>query len=239
MKAVVFYESAADVAALAPVHGPAHRARWQEFVRRGDLLMIGPFADAQEDGAMAIFTNREAAEEFVRGDPFVLAGVVRKWTILDWHEALVPDAPGGVLPGAGGRAVAAQDFGPIPVPRGGGAVGVADQGPAHPVDHHTVVEEADQNAIFQAGLAAVALVPEVVHLTGRRGLITAPSPLTKKVPGLDRVADPGRDIVAEANVQGLAGAAEPGTELPTAQKARQPTRARQQLDGLADDGLLE
>jgi len=98
MKAVVFYESAADVAALAPVHGPAHRARWQEFVRRGDLLMIGPFADAQEDGAMAIFTNREAAEEFVRGDPFVLAGVVRKWTILDWHEALVPDAPGGTLP---------------------------------------------------------------------------------------------------------------------------------------------
>jgi len=60
--------------------------------------MIGPFADAQEDGAMAIFTNREAAEEFVRGDPFVLAGVVRKWTILDWHEALVPDAPGGTLP---------------------------------------------------------------------------------------------------------------------------------------------
>ena len=29
---------------------------------------------------------------------FVLAGVVRKWTILDWHEALVPDAPGGTLP---------------------------------------------------------------------------------------------------------------------------------------------
>ena len=34
--------------------------------------MIGPFANAQEDGAMGIFTTREAAEEFVRGDPFVL-----------------------------------------------------------------------------------------------------------------------------------------------------------------------
>jgi len=39
--------------------------------------MIGPFANALEDGAMGIFTTREAAEEFVRGDPFVLHGVVR------------------------------------------------------------------------------------------------------------------------------------------------------------------
>jgi len=93
MKAVVFYESAADVAANAPPHAPAHRARWAEFSRRGELLMIGPFANAQEDGSMAVFTTREAAEEFVRGDPFVVHGVVSKWTILDWNEALVPDTP--------------------------------------------------------------------------------------------------------------------------------------------------
>jgi hypothetical protein len=47
-----------------------------------------------------------------------------------------PREGAGVLPGAGGRAVAAQDLGPVPVPRGGGPVGVADQGPAHPVNHH-------------------------------------------------------------------------------------------------------
>jgi uncharacterized protein YciI len=56
----------------------AHRERWQEFARCGELLMIGPFANAQEDGAMGIFTTREAAEEFMRGDPFVLNGIVRK-----------------------------------------------------------------------------------------------------------------------------------------------------------------
>ena len=110
MKAVVFYESAPDVATQAPAHQPAHRARWHEFSRRGELLMIGPFANAQDDGAMGVFTSRAAAEEFVRGDPFVLGGVVRKWTILDWNEVLVPDAP-GTLPGAGGWAVAAQDLG--------------------------------------------------------------------------------------------------------------------------------
>src|SRR5580698_3882009 len=147
----------------------------------------------------------------------------------------VTGEPGG-LPGAGGRAVAAEDLGPVAVPRGGGAVGVADQGPAHPVDHHRVMEEAQNEAIFQAGLAAVALVPEVVHLAGRRGLVTPAGPLAEAVAGLDRVADPGRYVVAVADVQGLAGAAEPGAELAAAQERGQPTRARQQLHGLADDG---
>ena len=93
MKAVVFYESAADLAEKAPLHMAAHRARWQEFVGRGELLMIGPFANALEDGSMGIFTTREAAEEFVRSDPFVLHGVVRNWTIREWNEALVPEKP--------------------------------------------------------------------------------------------------------------------------------------------------
>ena len=74
-----------------PAYLAAHQERWREFAARGELLMIGPFANAQEDGAMAIFTTREAAEEFVRGDPFVLNGIVRNWYIRDWIEALVPE----------------------------------------------------------------------------------------------------------------------------------------------------
>jgi uncharacterized protein len=93
MKAVVFYESAPDVAAKAPAHMAEHRALWAEFGRRGELLMIGPFANAQEEGSMGVFTTREAAEEFVRGDPFVLHGVVRNWFIRDWIEVLVPELP--------------------------------------------------------------------------------------------------------------------------------------------------
>ena len=98
MKAVVFYESADDLAEKAPLHAGPHRARWREFADRGELLMIGPFANALEDGAMGIFTTREAAEEFVRGDPFVLHGVVRNWTIREWNEALVPNEPGVPAP---------------------------------------------------------------------------------------------------------------------------------------------
>ena len=102
MKAVVFYESAAGLAEKAPLHMAEHRARWREFADRGELLMIGPFAHAQEDGAMAIFTTREAAEEFVRGDPFVLHGVIRNWNIREWNEALVPEnsAPAPNPPGS-------------------------------------------------------------------------------------------------------------------------------------------
>ena len=85
MKAVVFYESAADLKDKVPLHMAAHLARWREFAERGELLMMGSFANAQEDGAMGIFTNREAAEEFVRGDPFVLHEVVRNWTIREWN----------------------------------------------------------------------------------------------------------------------------------------------------------
>ncbi|NVI88693.1 YciI family protein [Actinomadura sp. BRA 177] len=53
--------------------------------------MIGTFADPQADGAMAVFTSREAAEDFVNSDPFVLNGVVSAWTIKEWNEALTGD----------------------------------------------------------------------------------------------------------------------------------------------------
>jgi uncharacterized protein YciI len=35
---------------------------------------------------MAIFTTREAAQEFVDGDPFVLNGVVASWQLREWDD---------------------------------------------------------------------------------------------------------------------------------------------------------
>lgn len=87
-KFVVFYESADEVRSKAPAHFAAHRARWKEFAERGELLMIGTFANPQEQGSMGIFTTREAAEAFVNSDPFVLNGVVRSYEIREWNEAL-------------------------------------------------------------------------------------------------------------------------------------------------------
>lgn len=85
---VVLYESADDVATKAPPVFPAHRARIDEFHARGDILMVGTFADPQRNGSMAVFPSREAAESFVAGDPFVVEGVVRSHRLLEWNETL-------------------------------------------------------------------------------------------------------------------------------------------------------
>ena len=87
-KYVLVYDSSDDVLELAPRHFAAHRARYEDFHGRGLLLMIGTFADARRDGAMAVFTTCEAAEEFAAGDPFVLNEVVRAWEVREWNEEL-------------------------------------------------------------------------------------------------------------------------------------------------------
>jgi uncharacterized protein len=71
---VTLYRSADNVDQRAPEHLPAHLARCQEFTVRGMLLAYGTFGDPQTQGSMAIFATREAAEEFVAGDPFVEHG---------------------------------------------------------------------------------------------------------------------------------------------------------------------
>jgi uncharacterized protein len=88
MRYVLFYESADDMLPLAREHFPAHRARWQSYLDTGTLTGIGTFGDPQREGSMAIFSSREAAEEFASGDPFVKCGVVRRWYIRAWDDVL-------------------------------------------------------------------------------------------------------------------------------------------------------
>jgi uncharacterized protein YciI len=88
MKVAVFYDIAHDGLPRAAANSAAHRARLGEFHARGVLLMAGPFANPSE-GALAIFATRDAADEFVKGDPFVLNGVVCKVTVREWNESLV------------------------------------------------------------------------------------------------------------------------------------------------------
>ena len=87
MKIVMTYEVSPEGMAKAREHFPAHRARLDEFHARGTLLMAGPWANPME-GALAVFTSREAAEEFAQGDPFVTNGVVATWALREWNEVL-------------------------------------------------------------------------------------------------------------------------------------------------------
>src|SRR5579859_7420927 len=146
----------------------------------------------------------------------------------------------GVLPGSGGWAVAMEDLGAVGVPGGGRAVRVQDELPAPAVDDHLMMVETEQDAVFDAGGAAVGLVPDVVDLAAGGGLGAPAGPPAVLVPQGDGVPDGGRDGVGVADVQRQAGPVQPaGAELLAAQEGRQAARAGQQVHGLADDGPFE
>ena len=88
MKAVVIGESSgASMDQIMAVY-PRHKAMVEQFTARGEIIGIGPFADATR-GNMAIFRTRAAAEEFVRQDPFIVEGLIRSYVIRDWNDAML------------------------------------------------------------------------------------------------------------------------------------------------------
>ncbi len=78
---VLIYESSEQVADLAPIHYPAHLERLQQFRQRGDLLAVGTLGDDIPVGSLATFRTREAVEEFIEDDPFLINGVVKSHRI--------------------------------------------------------------------------------------------------------------------------------------------------------------
>jgi uncharacterized protein YciI len=88
MKIVAFYDMAPGALAQVMTHFPAHRARLDEFHQRGVLLAAGPLGSPPEK-AMAIFTSREAAEEFIKDDPFVTNGLVANTRLVEWNAAFI------------------------------------------------------------------------------------------------------------------------------------------------------
>jgi uncharacterized protein YciI len=95
VKYLMLYDTSEASRAKAARHLSAHQARLEDFHRRGTLLMWGPLLDLQAGpSALGIFTTRQAAEDFVQGDPFVLNGVVTRWTIRDWQDFPVTDDQG-------------------------------------------------------------------------------------------------------------------------------------------------
>ena len=92
MYAVSFYsvtpERFDDVRAVYP----RHRAYLDEFATRGEVIMIGTFGNPAEQGSMAIFRSRDAAERFREKDPFFLEGLIGESKILDWDPLEFPTA---------------------------------------------------------------------------------------------------------------------------------------------------
>jgi len=86
MKFVVLGEpSGATMEQILAVY-PRHKVLVDQFIARGDVIGIGPFDNR---GNMAIFRTREAAEQFVRQDPFALEGLVKSYSIRGWNDSLL------------------------------------------------------------------------------------------------------------------------------------------------------
>jgi uncharacterized protein len=87
MKAVVIgIGSGASMDAIMAVY-PRHKAVVDAMVANGDVIGIGPFAD--KGGNLAIFRSREAAERFVKQDPFILEGLIKSYDIRDWGDQML------------------------------------------------------------------------------------------------------------------------------------------------------
>ncbi|HWA35887.1 MAG TPA: YciI family protein [Cyclobacteriaceae bacterium] len=88
MKAVVIGESSgASMDAIMKVY-PRHKIIVDKYISEGQVIGIGPFSDR---GNMAIFKTREAAERFVKEDPFILEGLVKSFVIRDWGDNMLPE----------------------------------------------------------------------------------------------------------------------------------------------------
>lgn len=85
------YPSVLEAMADAPEAIATHKKRSREWHEQGKLVMAGTFRDNPEGrlNTMGVLTSREDAEEFAKGDPFVLNGKVIKWHIREWNNMLV------------------------------------------------------------------------------------------------------------------------------------------------------
>ena len=93
------YEVAPDYLERRGQFRAEHLALAWEAAGRGELLLGGVVGDPPE-GALLLFTGDgpEVAEQFAAVDPYVNAGLVRRWTVRAWatvvgDSAAVPMRP--------------------------------------------------------------------------------------------------------------------------------------------------
>jgi uncharacterized protein len=80
---VLIYSYVEDVLERRAPYREAHLALIGAAKKDGRIVMSGPIGDPP-NGALIVFTTREAAEEFVGVDPYVEGGVVTEWRVEPW-----------------------------------------------------------------------------------------------------------------------------------------------------------
>src|SRR5215472_8052075 len=83
---VLNFTSFAEAKMQEPENIAAHIHRSKELHEQGLLLMAGAFLDHPDEPltTMAVASSREAAEQYLNGDPFYIEGRISSWSIREW-----------------------------------------------------------------------------------------------------------------------------------------------------------
>lgn len=83
--ALFYREVVPDFIAQRGAYREEHLGLARELHARGELVLAGALADPP-DGALLIFKTADAKpiEDFVRKDPYVKNGLIKRWEIRPW-----------------------------------------------------------------------------------------------------------------------------------------------------------
>jgi len=84
MMYLLFYDYGENALERRAPYREEHLGLAAEAHAKGDLVLAGAFNDPL-DGAALVFRTREAAESFVKADPYVSSGLVTGWRIREWN----------------------------------------------------------------------------------------------------------------------------------------------------------
>jgi uncharacterized protein YciI len=88
---VVTYTLAADYFERRGPYKDGHMRCLEEAAAGGGLVIAGAWGDPPA-GATYVFDSLEAAEAFVRIDPYATGGVATEWTVAPWYPVVGPGA---------------------------------------------------------------------------------------------------------------------------------------------------
>ncbi len=78
------YEYVPDILERRGEHRDAHLARLEEWTDRGELVIAGAVGDPPHGAFFGFAADPERVEEYVAGDPYVVAGLVVAHRIEPW-----------------------------------------------------------------------------------------------------------------------------------------------------------
>jgi uncharacterized protein len=82
---LLFYDTVADYIEKRAPYREEHLALAGKAHERGEIVMAGALAEPA-DGAVLVFKGQsaEVAENFVKNDPYVKAGLISRWRVRPW-----------------------------------------------------------------------------------------------------------------------------------------------------------